>query len=153
MEDLSRLSLHLEDGTTSYPPGAQLIATAQWELDRPVDSIKLRLLWYTRGKGESDSDVVQEITFDNPGSQGQKRLGIQLPDSPYSFSGKLISLIWVLELEAIPSGDTERVEIILAPDGKEIVLSQLPSEDDLSRDHEAEHGNSSEPPMRHESPG
>ena len=136
---MSRLSLKLENGDTRYEPGAQLIATADWELDRPAEEIELRLSWYTRGKGGTDSGVVQAVSFDNPEAQGQKRLGIQLPDSPYSFSGKLISLVWMLELEAIPSGESDRVEITLAPGGQEIVLGTTEkSESDADDDDDLE---------------
>jgi len=123
---VSHVSLQLDNDVTNYEPGAQLIATAAWELDKPATSIELRLMWYTRGKGGTDSDVVQEVSFDNPEASGQKRLGIQLPDSPYSFSGRLISLMWALELRALPSGETDRVEIVLAPGGQEILLGNAP---------------------------
>ena len=116
------LTLRLDNDVTKFEPGAQVIATAEWQLDRPAKAIELRLLWFTRGKGDSDEDVVREVTFDDPGSSGQKRLGIQLPDSPYSFSGKLVSLMWALELETLPAGETERLEITVAPGGHEIVL-------------------------------
>lgn len=126
---MSHLSLQLENGVTSYEPGAQVIATAEWELDQPAKSIVLKLLWYTQGKGGTDSGVVQEVSFDNPEARGQKRMGIQLPDSPYSFSGKLISLMWALELKALPFGETDRIEIVLAPGGQEIILGNVERSD------------------------
>ena len=45
-----------------------------------------------------------------------------MPESPYSFSGKLVSLLWALELVAEPSGDTERKDISITPTGTEISL-------------------------------
>ena len=46
-----------------------------------------------------------------------------LPAGPYSFSGRLISLIWALELVAEPGNHVARVEITLGPDGQEVVLA------------------------------
>jgi hypothetical protein len=45
-----------------------------------------------------------------------------LPLAPYSFSGKLISLIWGLELVLEPSQETARFEFTLSPTGEEIML-------------------------------
>ena len=120
---MGRVSLQLEGGSREYEPGAQVIAIADWEFETPEESIELRLYWKTRGKGDMDTNVVQEVSFDKPEPRGQKRLGIQLPDSPYSFSGKLVSLIWTLELEAFPSEESDIVEFTLAPGGKEIMLT------------------------------
>jgi len=128
---VSHITLQLDGDKTCYEPGAQVIATADWDLDQPATAVELRLMWQTSGKGDTDSSVVQEVSFDNPEQRGQKRLGIQLPDSPYSFSGKLVSLMWQIELEAVPSGETDRVYITLAPGGEEILLS---SDGSVSKD-------------------
>jgi hypothetical protein len=50
----------------------------------------------------------------------------RLPESPYSFSGKLISLTWALELVAEPSKELARQEITLAPGGEAVRLESLP---------------------------
>jgi hypothetical protein len=47
-----------------------------------------------------------------------------LPEGPYSFSGKLISLIWALELACSPGSETVRREITVSPTGHEIVLGE-----------------------------
>ena len=55
--------------------------------------------------------------------QGEQRVKFTLPAAPYSFSGKLISLIWAVELVADDS-DSARWEFVLGPDGAEILLDQ-----------------------------
>ena len=46
-----------------------------------------------------------------------------LPPAPYSFSGKLISLIWAVEVVAEGIKEASRLEFTLSPDGREITLS------------------------------
>jgi hypothetical protein len=47
---------------------------------------------------------------------------VRLPNGPYSFSGQLISLVWSLQLTVDPTGDATELEIIVAPQGREIQL-------------------------------
>lgn len=120
---MSQLSIALENNQRAFEPGGQIIVTAHWQLDEQPHDVELRLLWYTEGKGDRDEEIVQSLQFDSPAVSDSKRFGIQLPESPYSFSGKLISLIWALELTVAPSGETCREEFVMAPGGEEIVLS------------------------------
>jgi hypothetical protein len=48
---------------------------------------------------------------------------IVLPDGPYSFSGKLISLVWCLELVVEPGSLCERKEIVISGSGTEVDLT------------------------------
>jgi hypothetical protein len=125
---MSMLTLTTEAGQAAFQPGAQAIVIAEWRLDEPAEYVELRLLWYTRGKGDADTSVVQTLRFDAPPPQDTKRLGIQLPDAPYSFSGKLVSLLWALELVAHPSGESSRLELVIAPAGKEVLLHKEAAE-------------------------
>ena len=119
---MNELRLTVEGGQTAFEPGAAIVVTASWNLDEDQDRVELRLFWYTTGKGDRDMHVVQTLPIDTPERSDTKRLGIQLPESPYSFSGKLISLIWALELVAEPSGEASRIELIMAPNAREIIL-------------------------------
>ena len=53
---------------------------------------------------------------------GNRPFRFQLPDAPYSFSGKLISLIWAIEAVAEGIKEAARYEFVLAPEGREIEL-------------------------------
>lgn len=57
--------------------------------------------------------------------QETRAFRFQLPEAPYSFSGKLISLAWALELIAYPSKEVVRREIVLAPGGSEVRLESV----------------------------
>jgi hypothetical protein len=80
------------------------------------------LFWHTRGKGTEDMDAVHQLSFPHPMAQESRPFSFSLPRGPYSFSGKLISLIWEIELIAASSKETARIEIVLSPSKKEILI-------------------------------
>jgi hypothetical protein len=59
---------------------------------------------------------------DVTGLTGRGGFRFKLPDSPYSFSGKLVSLAWAIEAVAQPGERSARAEIVIAPGGKEVRL-------------------------------
>jgi hypothetical protein len=123
---MSDVKIQLGAGRTAFEPGEELTGTAAWKLDKPPQSVELRLFWFTRGQGEKDAGVVETVRFDHALREEARPFRFRLPDGPYSFSGKVISLIWALELVALPSKETGRQEITLAPGGKEVRLGSLP---------------------------
>lgn len=118
------MSLHIEieRNRTAFEPGEELTGTAGWTLDKPPRSVELRLFWFTRGKGTEDAGVVETVRFDQPMLEETRSFRLRLPDAPYSFSGKLISLVWALELVADPSKAVTRKEFVIAPGGRELLL-------------------------------
>ena len=123
---MSELNIDLHDSKTCYAPGETVRGTVQWNVQVNPHHFDLSLLWYTTGKGTRDVDVVETVTIDNPGSFGSKDFAFTLPHGPYSFSGKLISLIWVIELTCSPGEETVRQEITISPSGREIILDRQP---------------------------
>ena len=119
---MNELVIELADDVTTFEPGAQLAGTVRWELDDEPESVELRLVWNTAGKGDRDLHVVDTVVFDRPRRHESREVNLALPAQPYSFSGKLISLIWALELIAFPSNASWRREITIAPGGEEIQL-------------------------------
>lgn len=123
---MTRLQLLFRDNRREFTPGETLFGEASWNLSAPGEAIELRLCWHTSGKGNQDIDVVKTIRWDNPEVSGQREFTLQLPDAPYSFSGKLISLVWSLELVALPSRTSVREDFSLSPTSREILLHPGP---------------------------
>ncbi len=103
-------------------PGEELIGVAGWQLAEKPKCVELRLFWFTRGKGSEDSGVVATQTFEDAQAEEGRQFQFRLPESPYSFSGKLISLVWALELIVKPGNAVERLEITVAPEAREVLL-------------------------------
>jgi hypothetical protein len=123
---MNQLRLGLREDRKQFRPGDELTGAAGWELDRPPEAIEVRLIWFTRGKGTEDVGVVQTVRFDQPKAAEARPFSFRLPLAPYSFSGKLISLIWALELVVLPSKQSTRIDFVVGPEAKEVVLPQVP---------------------------
>ena len=117
---MSTLSVATVDGRTEFHPGEEIDVDVSWEFEEPPEAIELRLVWNTAGKGTTDLRVVQTERFDEPPLSDRRRKTLTLPRSPYSFSGKLVSVIWALELVALPKEDSERLEITIGPNAQEV---------------------------------
>jgi hypothetical protein len=118
---MNELRIATRNEQTSFRPGEELHGAAGWRLDQLPARIEARLFYYTRGRGTEDVVVVQRTRFDPPQQEGARPFQFTLPDAPYSFSGKLLSIIWALELVAEPGGRSARFEFVMSPSGTEIV--------------------------------
>lgn len=118
---MSWLRVSIEGRRTAFRPGDVLRGEAAWHLDGEPEKLSARLFWYTQGKGTQDVGVVEELEL-SPVAEGRQELRFQIPEGPYSFSGKLVSLLWAVELVAEPGGETARAELVVSPTGRELVL-------------------------------
>jgi hypothetical protein len=119
---MNELKIMLRDGQTAFVPGETLVGGAGWNFVDAPRRIEARLFWRTRGKGTEDVEVVSTVAFEAPMASEARPFEFKLPNGPYSFSGRLISVIWGIELLAPPFSETARVEFVMAPDGREIIL-------------------------------
>jgi len=128
---MSRLSIVLRDKRTVFAPGEPVAGSIEWCLEQSPHYVELSLFWYTAGKGTRDVGIIDTQRCGSPGALGRKDFSFTLPDGPYSFSGKLISLIWALELTCSPGSETIRQEITVSPLGREILLGSIPARKSL----------------------
>ena len=118
----SELGIFIAENRTRFLPGEKLTVTALWALPEKPESVEVRLFWYTQGKGTQDVGVVKAEPIAPVDAAGERTLTFQLPQQPWSFSGRLVSLLWAVELVVEPKGRAARAEFTLAPDGREILL-------------------------------
>jgi hypothetical protein len=120
---MNSLQIAIQEERTSFRPGEECKGEAKWTLAGNIKSAEVRLFWYTGGKGTSDMQVVDTNKFQTPKENDQRSFSFKLPEAPYSFSGKLISLMWAIELVVEPDSQTQRLQIVLSPTGEEIALA------------------------------
>lgn len=120
-----RLKIVLHEDKTAFAPRETIRGVVEWGLDATARRLDLSLFWYTSGKGMRDVGMVHSTRYDDPGASGSKDFSFALPDGPFSVSGKLVSVIWAIELTCWPTDETVRREIIVSPTGKEIVLGSV----------------------------
>jgi len=116
------LSINLRDNRKSFAPGEMLEGKAAWQMGQAPAKVFLRLFWFTRGKGTEDIEVISETVFDHPLAAESRPFKMTLPRNPYSFSGRLVSLIWALELVTSDNDTAITQEIVISPFGDEIDL-------------------------------
>ncbi|MBN2269097.1 MAG: hypothetical protein JXN61_00690 [Sedimentisphaerales bacterium] len=119
---MPELDIAIAEYKTSFRPGQTIRGSVRWTLPEDPESVVVSLFWRTEGKGTQDVGVIDTVKFDHPGSLGQRDFTFILPPAPFSFSGKLISIIWAIEATAYPSEQTTRQEITVSPTGKEVAI-------------------------------
>ncbi len=115
--------LHLRLDRDALEPGERLTGTVEWDQgDSVAQSLWISLLWHTEGKGTEDSDTVDQVEIHSPTRTGSQSFEFQLPSAPWSFSGRLISLIWTVEASLESTDLLTNAPFISAPEGQEILL-------------------------------
>jgi hypothetical protein len=120
---VSELKVEMEGGRLAFRPGEEARGTAHWSLEAPPRSVELRLFWRTEGKGTQDIGVAETVSWNGVALEDRRDVRIRVPDAPYSFSGKLISLVWAFEVVAEPGGLAGRTDIVISPTEKELLLT------------------------------
>jgi hypothetical protein len=121
------LQVILADNGTNFRPGHTIAGTVRWQFSKPPKRFAVNLGWSTRGKGSEDSEVIDSAIVESPATKGEHAFRFTAPASPYSFSGRLISLVWTLEATTASRDESAVVEIVIAPGGREIELPKLES--------------------------
>ena len=114
------IQIHIDEERTSFRPQETISGTISWSLPVAPAQVTLELFWTTRGKGQVDSEVAQSVQLKQPAAAGEQRFELKIPDAPYSFSGKLVSLLWGLRLIIHPSQEQAQVNLTISPTGQEI---------------------------------
>ena len=109
------LTLHTTDGGSWFKPGELIEGRASWHFDEIVGAVEVRLFWYTSAKAHRMSELFVRSGPMLPTPRATATFRFRVPEGPYSFSGKLITLAWAIELVALPSGETERLDLRIGP--------------------------------------
>jgi hypothetical protein len=86
-----------EDGR--HYPCDVVTGTADWSFPTTPLGVAVRLRWRTEGKSwPEDSGVAGIERFDDLLAVDRRAFQFTLPVMPYSFSGKMLSIVWRVEL-------------------------------------------------------
>lgn len=116
------IRIQFSDGRRQFRSREQVSGIVEWDGGRPPERIKVRLVWLTEGVATPELEVVDECEVNVLGVWGRAEFSFLLPETPYSFSGKLVRLIWAVEAFAGEGADFVREEILVSPTGREIRL-------------------------------
>ncbi len=118
---MARLTIETHEHQTTYRPGDKVTGFVGWELAEAPRQAELRLFWYTQGRGTQDTRIVATQRWDRPAKVDAPLFDFQLPGGPFSFSGKLVSVLWALEL--VVDGEVARLDLVVSPGGREVDLT------------------------------
>jgi hypothetical protein len=125
---MSTLRIGLRENRTHFAPGDKILGVVDWSLESAPKKAEIRLGWSTVGKGTTDSATVDRVKLKGLEAAELRNFELEAPAEPYSFSGQLVSLVWAVEVVLQPSGDSARCEIVIAPEGKEVLLPGVSEE-------------------------
>lgn len=110
----------------NYRPGQEISGSVLWDMTQRTDRLVLSLGWWTEGKGTKDEAIIQSLSWDNPARIGKEIFRFALPmDIPYTFSGRLISVVWALQFSAEKTKVENSLEILtISPTDSEFDLTQ-----------------------------
>ncbi len=117
--------LELSGGKTSFTPGGTIEGNVSWQLEGKAKYIMISLIWHTSGKGSEDIAITDEVQFQCTEQYGNRRFTFTAPQGPYSFSGRLITLQWVIEATVVMESDDDvciSEAILISPTREEIIL-------------------------------
>ncbi len=118
-----RLEIRLDADGTWFQPGSSIVGEVRWHgLEPETEALDLRLFWYTQGKGTQDVGLATTRRIARPGPSGSRRFALNVPEGPYSFSGRLITLAWALELVELPDLESVREDLLIGPRPVEVDL-------------------------------
>lgn len=113
------MSVEITLDSTAIEPGGTISGRVTWP--GAGSTLVVALGWVTRGKGDKDTDEVTATTIPVAG-QTEARFTLTAPFQPFTFSGKLISIVYYVTAK-VGIGEA-KVEIVIAPGGKEVVLAR-----------------------------
>lgn len=119
------LSIKIKDDKTKFLPGEVIQGEVMWDLQKFPKTITVNLFWFTEGLGSADSEIVSSIELDASGLSGRQGFQFALPPAPYSFTGSLISLNWVVEVLAPPAAERGIYKFSLSPLDNPAVLTAI----------------------------
>lgn len=127
------LAIAFEGDRKNFEPGETVRGRALWLLETAPAALEVRLFWHTQGKGDTDLGIVAVARFEQPGELGERPFELALPMRPWSCSGRLVSILWSLEIVALPREDVQRFPIVVGPAGRETDLRAVSAPGDDAR--------------------
>lgn len=106
-----------------FEPGELVEGSVSWSVPDDVAEIEVRLFWYTEGKGTQDIGVAAAHSCSSRRG-GEDRFSLRLPASPWSISGRLLSVRWAVEAVIDSGRDHVRKEIVVGPNAREVRLPE-----------------------------
>lgn len=121
---MNEIHIELDGNATTFAPGDEIAGVVKWSLDDAPRAVEVRLAWHTEGRGDTDVGIVYRERFVDLPRNGDERFVFTMPAGPVSFSGKLITLSWLIEAFSEKPDATTNTPIALHAGGVEVNIEQ-----------------------------
>ena len=125
---MNKIELKLINEHNFFKPGSILKGNIIWNIDIIPQTITISLCYWTEGRGTEDAVSIakEEVKITNP--SGEQPFEFPIPNSPWSFSGKLISVNWAVAAEIRSKNLFTLIPITISPTAAEINLYGHPDD-------------------------
>ncbi|MBC8011870.1 MAG: DUF3592 domain-containing protein [Burkholderiales bacterium] len=111
-----------------FAPGETLVFTLSRDASAPPGSLTVQLGWFTEGKSTRDTAIAWSEYLSDLAPGADRSFEVRLPETPWSFSGKLVSVAWRLEVLDAKREPLIAVPLVIGPGGQSVTLTELPKE-------------------------
>jgi hypothetical protein len=105
-------------------PYETVAGRVEWRLESVPRGLELRLCWFTRGRGTVEAETVAALPLGDT-KDGARDFAFVLPGEPWSTGGRLVEIVWGLEVVAKKQGGLALEELIVAPERKVRALKEV----------------------------
>lgn len=117
------LEIVLKDNKKRFRPFDVIEGKIKYDLSKSSKEITVDLVWTTMGKGTTDNYRADTSVISTMGNnRGEGHFRLNAPAGPYSFSGKLVSIIWMISCGTENDKEIAEKEIVISPVGREVVV-------------------------------
>ncbi len=115
------MPINLSLASTLFNPSDTVSGTVTWDMAgrKSPKIVIVRLLWFTEGKGSKNSMVVEQKRIAHPNPLGSDDFALKLPNFPWSYEGKLLTIQWVVEAQ-MNKEKASPIKIICGPNQEAI---------------------------------
>lgn len=81
-----------------FLPNERVTGHVYWDLERAPRWLEVRLVWHTEGKGTSEYVTIGRERLRDLAAQDRRDFSFTLPDMPYTYHGRIVSILWSVDL-------------------------------------------------------
>ncbi|MEY4490145.1 MAG: hypothetical protein RIQ79_2653 [Verrucomicrobiota bacterium] len=116
-----------------FAPGETLVFTLSRDTQAKTGPLTVQLGWFTEGKGTRDAAIEWSDYLPGLAPGTDHNFEVRLPETPWSFAGKLVAVEWLLEVLDSDRKQLIAVPLVIAPWGQTVNLPALPKESSFSK--------------------
>jgi hypothetical protein len=91
-------AITLRNSDNRVKPNGRVEGVVSWDPASAPAWLELRLVWHTEGKGTREVMVVGRVPLTDVRVANQRTFSFTLPAMPYTYHGRILSIMWSVDL-------------------------------------------------------